>query len=66
MKTCAHPACSCSVSEEGAFCSDECRDQPTSRSVCGCTHEGCEAKAPGPDRGTFEATGGRRGERPKS
>lgn len=41
---CKHEACSCPVTEEGAFCSDHCREaveQDITEISCDCGHASC-------------------------
>lgn len=42
-KTCAHPVCSCSVTIEETYCSEDCREaskRPEAED-CPCVHVGC-------------------------
>ena len=43
-KICAHPACSCLMQEEEAYCSDACEASKDS-DRCGCGHLACAAHA---------------------
>ncbi len=41
-KKCAHPACSCTVSGDSKFCSQNCEDSKDVTSLgCDCHHAGC-------------------------
>lgn len=42
--TCEHDGCMCPVTDEGAFCSDHCReasDQDLTEIACDCGHASC-------------------------
>jgi hypothetical protein len=42
MEQCAHQACSCEVTNGGAFCSDVCAQAETdSETSCGCPNDDC-------------------------
>lgn len=45
--TCQHQPCQCEVTEQGAFCSDYCKeawDDNLSDPVCKCGHDGCRSR----------------------
>jgi hypothetical protein len=43
VRSCAHPACQCEVSEEAEFCGEYCKDagKHDLEISCDCGHEGC-------------------------
>ena len=42
LTKCAHPACNCSVSEKGMYCSAKCASGNPGNARCGCEHQGCK------------------------
>jgi hypothetical protein len=45
-KKCAHPACSCPVSDGGKYCSTKCESaKKVTELTCQCGHAGCEGAA---------------------
>ena len=41
-KTCAHPACICTVTTDDKYCSDRCKDGGDGIEIsCDCGHPGC-------------------------
>lgn len=39
---CAHPICSCAVTDDDKYCSEYCRDAKDLTEIgCGCEHAGC-------------------------
>lgn len=44
-KKCAHPACSCQVSDNKSYCSDKCASPAAGAGAkCGCEHPGCKGR----------------------
>lgn len=43
---CSHPPCTCTVTYEGDFCSDACRNVKAAEMLCPCDHAECFANQP--------------------
>ena len=45
-KKCAHPPCSCTVSDGSKYCSPYCESARDRTEInCGCEHQGCKGRA---------------------